>query len=209
MNRDHTTCVVIPMKAPQQAKTRLMPFLRRTQRESLALRLFHNTLEFFRTEFPQLSLLVVTPSAQIAEHTRRAGYHALLEDQQSGLNAALRLATSWSLCKGFERQLIIPADIACLNRAEIRQLLDQQAEGPAVTIAPSADGGTNALLCAPPDAIPFAFGRHSASRHLRAAENAGLPCQQLTLIQLQQDIDQPQDLPRALFPMTAEAAPYV
>jgi 2-phospho-L-lactate guanylyltransferase len=209
VNRDHTTCVVIPMKAPQQAKTRLIPILRHSQRESLALRLFKNTLAFFRAEFPQISLLVVTPCAQIADLTRRAGYHVLLEDQQSGLNAALRLATSWTLCKGFERQLIIPADIACLNSAEIRQLLDQQPTGPAVTLVPSGDGGTNALLCSPPDAIPFAFGKHSASRHLRAAENAGLPCQQLALIQLQQDIDQPQDLPRALFPMTVEAAPYV
>jgi hypothetical protein len=61
-------------------------------------------------------------------------------------------------------------------------------------IAESADGGTNALLLSPPDAIPFGFGPRSAAIHEAAARTTGLTAKRLRLPFLSRDLDTPSDL---------------
>lgn len=194
MIRYDTTCVVIPMKNPAESKQRLSPALNDRQRSELAVSMLINTLAFFRREFPALTVLVVTPSAHIAALTRGHGHQVLLESRSRGLNKAIEHATCWSLQHGFRRQLVIPADIAELSRQEIRCVLDSLPHTNGVTLVPSKDGGTNALLSSPPDAIAFRFGHNSARAHELQAQKNGLLCQQLALEKLSNDIDQPQDL---------------
>ena len=200
-------CVVIPMKHPVQSKMRLNRALSDEQRAALAIHLFRNTLEFFRREFPQLTLLVVTPSAWVAATARQFGCEILLETSPAGLNQALVRATRWSLRNRFSRQLIIPADIEQLKRDEVLRLLAEPAQ---VVIANARDGGTNALLCTPPDAIPFCYGEQSGREHARAAARLQLSCARLTLNYLSADIDHPQDLPPDLYyaPVADKVLPY-
>ncbi|MBY4677012.1 2-phospho-L-lactate guanylyltransferase [Marinobacterium arenosum] len=186
--------IVIPMKDPAAAKQRLSQALDDRQRSRLALELFEETLYFFSNHFPQLHLLVVTDSRRIRDIADRFGHRVLLEPAADGLNSAIERATDWSLRHQFRQQLVVPADIAELDAGEIRQLLASLDGQRGVVIAEAKDLGTNALLCAPPDAIPFRFGRHSARAHQRQALKAGLPCRRLRLARLSQDIDQPQDL---------------
>ena len=47
--------------------------------------------------------------------------------------------------------------------------------GRQINIAPSRDGGTNALMLQPSQAIPFAFGRDSFQRHRGTGEEADIP----------------------------------
>jgi 2-phospho-L-lactate guanylyltransferase (CobY/MobA/RfbA family) len=65
-----------------------------------------------------------------------------------------------------------------------------------VVLAPSLDGGTSALLRAPHDVIPAAFGPSSAARHRELAKRAGVPYRELVLPSLAIDIDLPDDLNR-------------
>jgi 2-phospho-L-lactate guanylyltransferase len=66
--------------------------------------------------------------------------------------------------------------------------------GEGVIIAPSHDGGTNALLLRPPHAIGFAFGEGSFARHCAMAAAAGLPCHVYESATLALDVDHPEDL---------------
>jgi len=69
-------------------------------------------------------------------------------------------------------------------------MLDQ-----AVTIVPSGgDGGTNALCCPLPNAIPFCFGHDSARRHAQEAGACGLAARILRLERVALDIDKPADV---------------
>mgnify|MGYP000433104431 CR=1 FL=1 len=192
--KDSTLNVVIPMKDPADAKQRLSDALSDDQRSQLALELFEDTLHFFSSYFPHLHVLVVTASPRIRDITDRFGHSVLLEPNAAGLNTAIQRATDWSLRYQYQQQLVIPADIAELDADEIQQLLASLTDYPAVVLAEAKDQGTNALLCSPPDAIPFRFGQRSAQRHQQEAQKRAIHCRRLSLTQLSQDIDQPQDL---------------
>jgi len=56
------------------------------------------------------------------------------------------------------------------------------------------DGGTNALVCSPPDAMPFQFGSDSARKHLEEAAVRGMPNARLRMHAFFRDIDTPDDL---------------
>ncbi|MAD46023.1 MAG: 2-phospho-L-lactate guanylyltransferase [Oceanospirillaceae bacterium] len=193
------TCVVVPMKNPLQSKQRLRPLLSNHQRSDLAIHLYRNTLAFFKREFPALTLLVVTPSAQIAQMANEHGHQVLLEQKSRGLNRALERAAQWTVLQGFRRQLVIPADIAELDADEIRNMLGRVSHGHGVAIARAKDGGTNALLCAPANAIPFCFGHNSAHRHTQLSQLSNIHCEVVDLKKLAADIDVPDDLNTSLF----------
>ena len=65
-----------------------------------------------------------------------------------------------------------------------------------MVIAPSHDGGTNALWLQPPQAIPFAYGPNSFERHCHLAEKANIPYTVLDSPTLAFDLDWPDDLER-------------
>jgi hypothetical protein len=63
-----------------------------------------------------------------------------------------------------------------------------------VIIAPAHDGGTNALVVSPPDAMPFAYGPDSCAAHQKAAAGGGLSCLIMPLPSLLYDVDRSADL---------------
>jgi len=186
--------IVIPMKDPAEAKQRLREALTDSERSELALSLFEATLHFFRSQFAPAHLLVVTSSSYIRDIADRYDCSVLLESEARGLNEALEQATHWSLRHRFSHQLIVPADIAQLDTEEVEQLLSSCPAGQGIALAEADDGGTNALLTTPPDAIAFRFGLQSANAHQHQAQLRGLPSQRLQLTRLSQDIDRPADL---------------
>ena len=207
----NATCVVIPMKAPRDAKQRLRPALLDEDRCELALALFDRTLVFLRQYFPALTVLVVTASTGVARLATQAGAQVLMEQQPQGLNQALRAATAWTLQNGFARQLILPADIGQLQASEVAFLLSRLT-GNGVAIAVAKDLGTNALLSQPPNAIEFCFGTDSALQHQVQAQLNNLECHMLHLTHLSQDIDIPEDLPnleRLMYQHIRGVATYV
>ncbi|WP_108446988.1 2-phospho-L-lactate guanylyltransferase [Halomonas denitrificans] len=188
------TLIVIPVKDFGEAKSRLGQVLAPDRRSALARRLCERTLAFFRQRLPEHDLLVVTASSTIADLARRYDASVLMEPRPRGLSAAATLAAEWSRRQGYAAQLLIPADIAHLDEAELRQLLDAPRPGPSVLICPASDGGTNALLTTPPDVLPFHFGRNSSEAHRQAAQQQGVPCRMLDLEHLRFDLDTPEDL---------------
>jgi 2-phospho-L-lactate guanylyltransferase len=110
------------------------------------------------------------------------------------LNAALAQACFTVTAARAEGVLMLPSDLPLLTVADLDALHDLALAGEGVVIAPSHDGGTNALLLRPPDAIAYSFGENSAARHISLAAGAGLPCHIYNSSTLALDVDHPEDL---------------
>ena len=178
---------IIPMKDPAVAKSRLSEVLPDAMRARLAMALFRRMLGFLAEARPDVDVLVVSESEKIKAAT--AGY--FLRQKGSGLNEAVTEGAAWAAAKGYGAVCVIPADLADPNADDLARLL---ALGEGVSIAPAHDGGTNALLVSPPEAISFHFGKGSCLAHQRAAK--GLPCTIMPLESFRYDIDTSADLAR-------------
>jgi len=178
---------IIPMKDPAVAKSRLSTVLPDAVRARLAMALFRRTLEFLAEAQPEVDVLVVSESEAIeAEVTG-----LFLRQSGNGLNEAVTEGAAWAAAKSYGSICVLPADLADPSAGDLARLL---ALGEGVNIAPAHDGGTNALLVSPPDAISFNYGKGSCLAHQRAA--AGLPCTIIPLESFRYDIDTSADLAR-------------
>lgn len=186
--------IVIPVKDSRQSKRRLTPVLGRNERARFARHLLRRTLSFFVEQFPAEHVSVVTPSRAMASIAQAYGVTVIMEPRVAGLSAAAAFAAEWSAQHGFDAQLLIPADIAELSATEINSLLATLDNRPSVTVCSATDGGTNALLTSPPNAIRFDFGFGSSRRHVRSARQHCIRYRLLRMQNLSHDIDTPADL---------------
>jgi 2-phospho-L-lactate/phosphoenolpyruvate guanylyltransferase len=110
------------------------------------------------------------------------------------LNAALTQAAAHYAARGAAAVLALPADIPLVQSREIEDLIATRATARGMVIAPSRDGGTNALLAWPPLALPFLFGVGSHARHLAAAHKRELAVREFRTPGMELDVDRPDDL---------------
>lgn len=202
MNPD--TLLVIPMKDPRRAKTRLAGTLLPAERARLARQLFERTLRVVvdlraSDATPRFDIAVVTPASDVAERANAHGVDVIPE-QAAGedLNAALTAAATTAAGRGYARMAVLPADLAAPDPEDIRRLLVLDLGARGLALCPATDFGTNALLAAPPDAVPFAFGPRSFHAHRAGATAAGLNPITLPLESLRWDIDDAGDFTRFL-----------
>jgi len=194
----YRTNIVIPLRDPYTAKQRLAGVLSSHQRAELVQHLFQKNLDLLTRRFPQIHKLVVTDSQMISALAASQGASVLLEEQAKGLTEAVELATRWSLDKGFESQLVLPADLADLDCDELQYLLDYPRPDLSLLVCPAKDDGTNALMTTPPDVIPFWFGKNSAVEYLNRARSRNVHCERVVLQNMKFDVDTPEDLERFL-----------
>jgi 2-phospho-L-lactate/phosphoenolpyruvate guanylyltransferase len=88
-------------------------------------------------------------------------------------------------------RIVLAADLPLLTSNEITELL---ATSDRVTVAPTRDGGTGALLLPAGATIPALYGRGSAAAHLNAARGAGLATVELDRTGFAIDVDSAIDL---------------
>ncbi|MEI6894401.1 MAG: 2-phospho-L-lactate guanylyltransferase [Colwellia sp.] len=189
--------IVIPMKDPRFSKQRLSPIFDENERFNFALELFKTNLNFLQRNFSQHHILVVTNSEYISKLSANLETTVLIEEKD-GLSKAISAAAKWSQKHHFEKQIVIPADIAQLDVNEIETLLAFKIDKPTVLICPSQDNGTNALLTSPPSVIPFCYGPNSAEKHKNEAEKLGVYNKTMTLTKLSIDVDFPNDLQKVI-----------
>ncbi len=174
---------ILPVKPFGEGKSRLAGHLSPHRRRTLNRELLAHTLGAVRLAHVKGEVVVVSRDKNALEAAARAGSHALIEQppdpqlstngpQQHAkstelpLNAALTQATRYAVARGATRILILPTDIPNLTAEDVRAVASPRGAGPQIIIAPSRDGGTNALfpatgpgasfrlwqrkLCAPP-----------------------------------------------------------
>jgi 2-phospho-L-lactate guanylyltransferase len=186
---------VVPVKERNRAKERLAPLLPPETRRALALAMLEDVLAALGGAAGLAGVLVVTvdPGARRVAQRYRA---RLVEDgARDGHSGAVAAAARLLAAERRAGMLTLPGDIPLVTAGEIGQLVAAHRPAPAFTIVPSHDeGGSNAILLSPPDAVPLRFGVDSFFPHLRAAEAQGIRPTILRLPGIALDIDNPEDL---------------
>ena len=193
--------LITPVKPFAEGKSRLASVLSHQQRFALNQHLFHNLLD--RAQATQLftGVIVVGRDPQVladvnwdSVHFEQEAHHSPNATPHSLLNRALEQARQRALQSSADAILILPADLPLLTIADITHLSRLGQTPATMVIAPSQDGGTNALLLHPPQGIPFAFGHHSFAHHCALAEQAKLAYHIFASPTLSFDLDWPEDL---------------
>lgn len=192
--------VVVPMKDPSDAKTRLSDVLDPARRADLATRLFCQTLQCLSKVQAlvqhRFDIATVTASPTIAALAKNAEISVIHEGSPGGLNAAVSCAAHLASLRGYTSLAVLPGDLAAPTLPDLLQLLDRDdAPGQAV-ICPSSDGGTNALILPLPAKMRFRYGPGSARGHAGEARAAGLRVLTPRLESLRHDVDRRENLAR-------------
>jgi 2-phospho-L-lactate guanylyltransferase len=190
---------LVPVRSLSGAKSRLGEPLDAEERADLILGLLRRTLDEALTATRLAGVVVVSMDADLLENARAMGAVSLLQETD-GLNEGL---TEARLAAGPEATavMVLPADLPGVAASAIDQLaeaadlaMQTAPEKSLVALVPDHHGtGTNALLIAPADAIPFHFGEGSRAAHRAAAEAAGASYLELDG-PLSFDVDTPDDL---------------
>ena len=188
-------CAVIPVKDLGNAKQRLAGVLGQPERTALFRAMLEDVLEALASAASIARIVLVTRDAQAMALARRYGAECLVEPENRGHTAAVELAAGALAARGVEALLQVPGDIPRVTSGEIEAVIAVHAPAPAVTIAPSRDHrGSNAVLCSPPDVLPFRFGDDSFHPHLAAARALGIEPTVVERPGIGLDIDTPDDL---------------
>ena len=190
------TLIVVPMKDLSASKTRLAGTLSNSARNKLVRLLYQKTLNFLVpiAAMEKVEIAVVTKCKYAKKIAKKLSIQIIEEPSNLGLSDAILHSAITAKAKGFDRLCVIPADLAAPLASDLIAMLNSKA---AVTICPSVDLGTNALVVSPPDAIPFRYGSRSSISHLHEAKEKGIRARVMKLDSLSFDIDTSKCLARA------------
>lgn len=186
---------VVPVKQWHLAKQRLSPLLTPHQRAAFAACMLEDVLDAV-VAVPGISaVFVVTADDGAAALARRYGAAVVTEGARAGLNPAVASGCRAAAEARHGGVLILPGDIPAVTAGDLAAVLAAHGSGPGFTIVPSCDGGgSNAVLCAPPGAVPSRYGPASFAAHLAAARAVGIAPTIIRLAGIALDIDDPADV---------------
>ena len=190
------TLIVVPMKNLSASKTRLAGTLSNSARNKLVRLLYEKTLKFLIpiAAVEKIEIAVVTKCKYAKTIAKELNVQIIEEPSNLGLSDAIFHSAITAKAMGCERLCVIPADLAAPLASDLIAMLNSEAP---VTICPSSDLGTNALVVSPPDAIPFRYGSRSSLSHLHEATEKGIKARVMKLDSLTFDIDTNKCLARA------------
>jgi 2-phospho-L-lactate/phosphoenolpyruvate guanylyltransferase len=186
--------ILIPLKRLAEAKQRLAPAMDGDERERLMLSMVtHVAREALASGAAPVALASCEPRAVMLASSLGI---ELVTDGGLPWNEGLVHARGL-LEPGAEAVLYLAGDLPLLRAAEVTELVRGAPER-GVVVGRAHDGGTNALLVRPIDAITPSFGSpRSAAVHVALAESAGLEAVVLDRPGLALDVDTPDDVLRA------------
>jgi 2-phospho-L-lactate guanylyltransferase len=186
---------VVPVKDTADAKQRLGNAVAPKLRRRLALAMLEDVLATLAASPGLAGLLVVTVDEAAATLAQCYRARIVADGARDGQTGAVAAAARLLAREGKGAMLTIPGDVPLVTLGEIAQIIAAHDRTPDFIIAPAHDArGSNAVLCAPPDAVPLKFGDDSFLPHLDAARRAGMEPKILRLPRLGLDIDNPTDL---------------
>jgi len=186
---------VVPVKDTSDAKQRLGDAVAPAVRPRLALAMIEDVLAALAAAPGLAGMIVVTIDQAAAALAARYGARVLAEGAREGQTGAVAAAARLLAAEGKGAMLTVPGDVPLVTPEEIAQIIGAHDRAPDFVIVPAHDSrGSNAILCAPPDAVSLKFGDDSFHPHLEAARQAGLAPKILRLPGLGLDIDNPADL---------------
>lgn len=185
--------LVVPVKPFGEGKSRLAAVLSSDQRAGMSRRWLIHLLSTASAWGRFAGIAVISRDPAVLSLASTMGAQPVVETGDD-LNAALTQGSEAAVAAGAEAVLVLPSDLPLLSTADLDALYQAAADGAGVILAPSHDGGTNAMLLRPPGAISYAFGEDSFARHRALAAAANLPCHVYRSPTLAFDVDRPEDL---------------
>lgn len=164
------TWAVLPVKKYSVGKSRLRYLFSEAELKELNQQLFESTF----TKIQELSgidriLVVSREEHALAQCLAHEGV-ALLEDDPSTLNSAIRQAQEYIFHHGSGRIIILPSDLPLMTSKDLESLINLADGKRQLVIVPDHfHSGTNALLLSEPELIKPCFGSGSFRKHTRQA----------------------------------------
>jgi len=184
---------LLPVKSPSQAKTRLTSVLLDQECAALSWAMLKDMLEALDAAEEIDTIVLLTEDAELIDYGLHHGYQIIQEQSGAGLNASIDSATARLTDAGVNELVILPVDLPTVRASEIDELC--RGHRGALTVCPAVhDGGTNALVATPPNAVAAQFGPDSARRFLMTARKDGLSATRTDVQAFERDIDRPDDL---------------
>jgi 2-phospho-L-lactate guanylyltransferase len=191
--------ILIPVKNPSNAKTRLAGLLTPEERSLLAGSMFEDVAAAVAMVNNIDCVAIVTSYKPVLDQARNRGWEVVEEDRQTSESESIDQACKVLKDRGFDLVLRLPADIPLVRGEDIEALLAVELRRPGALIVPSRDGtGTNALARTPPDLFPSHFGPNSFSLHRREALRVGSPLVVFENERIALDVDELADIEAVL-----------
>ncbi|MRG59179.1 2-phospho-L-lactate guanylyltransferase [Agromyces sp. CFH 90414] len=155
--------VIVPVKAPGRAKTRLAPHVSPAARAALARAFAADTVAAALAADSVARVLVVGDDPSLAGDAE-----FLDEGRPAGLTASIALGIAHARATGAGAVAVLLGDVPCLPSADLDAALAAAAGHP-LAFVPDADGdGTTLATARPGVAFEPRFGVDSAAEHERA-----------------------------------------
>jgi 2-phospho-L-lactate/phosphoenolpyruvate guanylyltransferase len=185
----------VPVKAFTGAKQRTASVLTPVQREVLAATMLEDVLDALAGATRLAGVLVNTIDPVAGRLAERYGARVISEGALDGHTGAVNGMARVLAAEGRGALLTMPGDIPRVTPAEVDAVVSSCLAVPSFVIVPAHDElGSNAVLCAPPFAVPLRFGDDSYFPHLIAARKQGIEPTIVRLPGIGLDIDHPIDL---------------
>ncbi len=191
--------LVIPIKQLVDAKQRLSGLLSGDQRRELFQAMVEDVFEAATTCDRIDEVVVVTRDETVARLARQFSARVMAEPESPGLIAAVTSAGEQLAKEGVPVMVFLPGDVPLVTAEELEVVLDGigLSSEPEFMIVPAHDlGGSNCVVCSPPDCMEFGFGEDSFRRHLRLARKRNIEPSVAKLPGIGLDVDTPEDLSR-------------
>lgn len=187
--------LLIPVKDPVRAKTRLSNLLSTEERSRLAWAMFEDVSRVITETREPDRIILVSNYKPAIERARSLGWDVLVEESQESESASIDWASRILRERGFDSVMRLPADIPLIRAEDIDQVMKIEMVAPAALIVPSREGtGTNAIIRTPPDLFPSRFGPNSFSLHREEAAHVGVECVIIENERIAFDVDDPSDI---------------
>jgi 2-phospho-L-lactate guanylyltransferase len=187
--------LLIPVKDPTQAKTRLADLLSVDERRRLAWAMFEDVSRAIATARKPDRVVLVSSFAPAVESARDLGWEVLIEESQISESASVDWASRILSERGFGTVMRLPADLPLVRAEDIDELLSVELDSPGALLVPSREStGTNAIIRTPPTLFPSRFGPNSLALHKQQAERVGVECMIVNNARIALDIDEPGDV---------------
>jgi len=197
--RKRTLWAVVPLKSLRDSKNRLADVLCAEEREALVTAMGRDVLATLSATPGVDGVMVVSNTTAIADIASEYGASVVPEGERPGLSEAVA-STARRLAKDqIGAMMVVHGDIPLAMASDFQTVIANAAPPPSITIVPCwHDDGTNVMICAPPDILPFHYGPGSYRAHQRAARQAGVAVTTVRVPNLELDIDTPEDLARLI-----------
>src|SRR6185503_19063746 len=187
--------LLIPIKDPANAKTRLAQTLSPDERRLLAWAMFEDVSRAAARATKPDRVVIATSYRPAIERAERLGWDVLVEQSQQSESLSVDWASRVLAERGFDLVMRLPADLPLVQAEDIDELLSKELRAPSALIVPSREGtGTNAIIRTPPALFASRFGPNSLALHKEEAARAGIECVIVHNPRIALDIDEPADL---------------